>query len=118
MSEMFVHKISSATEMVEEMKQVAQQGKELTMEERKLLSVAYNNTLGVRYTSWRAMSCLEQKAKESDSDKVDMVKLTREYREEVEEELKNICDDAVKVVCNHLIPNTKDAESRVYYYKM
>ena len=104
--------------MVEAMKQVAQQGEELTMEERNLLSVAYNNSLGTRYFSWRAMCCMEQKAKDSDSDKVDKVKLTREYREEVEGELKNICDDVVRVVCDHLIPNTKDAESRVYYYKM
>uniref|UniRef100_A0A7N2RCC4 14-3-3 domain-containing protein n=1 Tax=Quercus lobata TaxID=97700 RepID=A0A7N2RCC4_QUELO len=48
-------------EMVEFMEKVsaAVESKELTVEERNLLSVAYKNVIGTRRASWRIISLIE-----------------------------------------------------------
>ena len=43
------------------MKAVAEAGKDLTVEERNLLSVAYKNVIGCRRASWRVLSSIEEK---------------------------------------------------------
>lgn len=53
--------IISFDEMVDHMKAVAQQPKELSVEERNLLSVAYKNVIGSRRASWRVISSIEGK---------------------------------------------------------
>jgi len=45
-------------EMVSYMKDVAKQPKELSVEERNLLSVAYKNVIGSRRASWRVISSI------------------------------------------------------------
>lgn len=67
-----------------------QEEKELTNEERNLLSVAYKNVVGARRSSWRVMSSIEQKAE--DSHKKTMAK---EYREKIENELEKICKEVL-----------------------
>jgi 14-3-3 protein epsilon len=54
-------------DMVQDMKDVAKQPSELTVEERNLLSVAYKNVIGSRRASWRVISSIEQKG---DPDKI------------------------------------------------
>ncbi len=76
------------------MKQVTEQGAELTNEERNLLSVAYKNVVGARRSAWRVISSIEQKTEGNDK-KLQMVK---EYREKVEVELRDICNDVGKAV--------------------
>lgn len=67
--------------MVESMKKVAGLDKELTMEERNLLSVAYKNVIGARRASWRIISSLEQKEEgKAAEEKMMMIK---EYRKVV-----------------------------------
>jgi hypothetical protein len=51
--------------MVEHMKAVAQMPKELSVEERNLLSVAYKNVIGARRASWRVISSIEGKVRVS-----------------------------------------------------
>merc|ERR1712060_146402 len=84
-------------EMVDEMKKVAQlvDEKELTVEERNLLSVAYKNVIGARRASWRIISSIERKEKSKGNvDKVESIKL---YRKVVEGELEKICLDILSV---------------------
>jgi 14-3-3 protein epsilon len=77
--------------MVENMKAVASSDKELTVEERNLLSVAYKNVIGARRASWRIVSSIEQKEEsKGNSAQVTMIK---SYREKIEAELAKICED-------------------------
>jgi len=101
-------------EMVEAMKKVAKLDQELTVEERNLLSVAYKNVIGARRASWRIISSLEQKDDKSE----DKQNINKEYREQIEKELRDICTDVLEVLEKHLIANAVAGESKVFYYKM
>merc|ERR1712243_256960 len=103
-------------EMVASMKTVASLDVELTVEERNLLSVAYKNVIGARRASWRIISSIEGKETEKgDGDKLELI---RDYRNQVEKELKDICSDILSVLEKHLIPSATSGESKVFYYKM
>lgn len=99
-------------EMAEDMKEVAKQPQELTVEERNLLSVAYKNVIGSRRASWRVITSIEQKG---DNDKATHVK---EYKEKIETELISICDEILSIILDNLIPNSSSEEAQVFYYKM
>jgi 14-3-3 protein epsilon len=103
-------------EMVEAMKNVASLNSELSVEERNLLSVAYKNVIGARRASWRIISSIEQKEESKGAeDKLEMIK---QYRSQVEGELRDICNDILEVLDKHLIPTAATGESKVFYYKM
>lgn len=103
-------------EMVNSMKGVASTDTELSVEERNLLSVAYKNVIGARRASWRIISSIEQKEENKGSD--EKVKMIKDYRQQVEKELKDICKDILDVIDKHLIPSATTGESKVFYYKM
>ncbi|ODV89535.1 hypothetical protein CANCADRAFT_4151 [Tortispora caseinolytica NRRL Y-17796] len=103
-------------EMVESMKKVASGDAELSVEERNLLSVAYKNVIGARRASWRIVSSIEQK--ELSKGNEEHVALIKQYRQKVEKELGDICEDILSVLDKHLIPNASSGESKVFYYKM
>lgn len=102
--------------MVEAMKKVAKLDVELTVEERNLLSVAYKNVIGARRASWRIISSIEQKEDTKGAD--EKVEMIRQYRTQVEKELRDICSDILTVLDKHLIPAATSGESKVFYYKM
>ncbi|RYO78967.1 hypothetical protein DL766_008845 [Monosporascus sp. MC13-8B] len=103
-------------EMVENMKNVASEDRDLTVEERNLLSVAYKNVIGARRASWRIVTSIEQK--EESKGNSSQVGLIKEYRQKIEAELAKICDDILDVLDKHLIPSAKSGESKVFYHKM
>jgi len=101
-------------DMAEFMKTVTEIGIELTNEERNLLSVAYKNVVGARRSSWRVISSIEQKT-DADDKKHGMC---TEYREKVEKELRDICNDVLELLSKHLIAKSSNHESKVFYLKM
>ncbi|XP_018589385.1 tyrosine 3-monooxygenase/tryptophan 5-monooxygenase activation protein, theta polypeptide b [Scleropages formosus] len=101
-------------DMATSMKEVTEQGAELSNEERNLLSVAYKNVVGARRSAWRVISSIEQKTEGSDK----KLQMAKEYREKVECELREICNDVLELLSKYLIPNATNAESQVFYLKM
>ena len=95
--------------MAASMKAVTETGIELSNEERNLLSVAYKNVVGARRSSWRVISSIEQKTEGSERKQqmvrrsLNLTDLTshpshsqaKEYREKVEKELRDICNDVL-----------------------
>ena len=78
-------------DMAAAMKKVTESGNELSNEERNLLSVAYKNVVGARRSSWRVISSIEQKTEGSERKQT----MAREYREKIEKELRDICQDVL-----------------------
>ncbi|CAI9089220.1 OLC1v1023753C1 [Oldenlandia corymbosa var. corymbosa] len=103
-------------EMVVSMKNVAKLDVELTVEERNLLSVGYKNVIGARRASWRILSSIEQKEESRGNEQ--NARRIKEYRQKVENELTDICNDIMTVIDEHLIPSCAAGESSVFYYKM
>merc|ERR1712141_687452 len=92
-------------DMAEAMKLVtqAENGADMGSEERNLLSVAYKNIVGARRSSWRVISSIEQKTQTEDS----RSRMTKQYREKIEDELRKICDDVLNLLEKFLIPKAK-----------
>ena len=88
--------------MADYMKDVGNDGAELSVEERNLLSVAYKNTVGSRRAAWRIISSVEQKEKSKGNEM--QAACAKEYRVKVEDELQGICDTILKLLNNGLIP--------------
>jgi len=101
-------------DMAASMKSVTETSEELSNEERNLLSVAYKNVVGARRSSWRVVSSIEQRMEGSTENK----SMTKAYREKIETELKDICDDVLSLLDKFLIPKASNAESKVFYLKM
>ncbi|VDP14783.1 unnamed protein product [Onchocerca flexuosa] len=101
-------------DMAQSMKRVTELGAELSNEERNLLSVAYKNVVGARRSSWRVISSIEQKTEGSEKKQ----QMAKEYREKVEKELRDICQDVLNLLDKYLIPKAGNPESKVFYLKM
>jgi len=101
-------------DMANAMKKVTEIGNELSNEERNLLSVAYKNVVGARRSSWRVISSIETKTEGNERKQA----MAKEYRCKVETELRDICNDVLKLLEKYLIPTSKLNESKVFYLKM
>ena len=105
--------------MVKEMKKVVNAGEPLTVEERNLLSVAFKNVIGARRASWRVLSSVEKNQEESHDEKSpNKLQSIKQYRQKVEKELREICEDILKLLEKTLVPMAVDTESKVFYNKM
>ncbi|XP_005109589.1 14-3-3 protein zeta [Aplysia californica] len=93
-------------------------GSPLDNEERNLLSVAYKNVVGARRSAWRVVSSIESKTEGSEK----KLLMAKAYRETIEEELKQICNDVLELLSKHLIQKAQDdsshSDSHVFYLKM
>jgi len=104
-------------------------GEGMTVDERNLLSVAYKNVIGARRASWRTLNAESQDEKNST--------LIEKYKGQVEEELKQICNNVLDLLKNSLIDQTvidaihakgpptddsksggEEGEAQVFYLKM
>ncbi|XP_064383124.1 14-3-3-like protein 1 [Halichondria panicea] len=107
-------------DMAKFMKELAEKKREFNTEERNLLSVAYKNVVGAKRTAWRVLSAIERK-EENSTEKTDLIK---EYRQKIEKELEDICDEVVSLLETCLIVGDQETdevaviENKVFYLKM
>jgi len=105
-------------EMVAAMKAVASMDVELTVEERNLLSVAYKNVIGARRATWRTLN--ETILQENQRQEGEYARLLNTYKQQIERELKSICNEVLTLLTDHLLKVTKGRkdEAEVFYLKM
>merc|ERR1712226_737873 len=118
--DVYFAKIAEQAERYDEMKDfmanVGKSGKELSVEERNLLSVAYKNAVGSRRAAWRIMQSVEQKERSKGNNQ--QADYSKEYSGRVAAELQEICDGILAVLENHLIAKATTGEEKVFYLKM
>ena len=71
------------------MKDVTTEDGSLSTEERNLLSVAYKNVVGARRSAWRVISSIEAKGTDEKQAQA------KAYRQEIEKELNEVCDEVL-----------------------
>merc|ERR1712014_491263 len=98
------------------MEEVGKGSEELSVEERNLLSVAYENAVGSRRAAWRIITSVEQKEKTKGNE--EQAKWAKEYCTKVENELQGICDKILGLLDGNLIGKASNGESKVFYQKM
>jgi 14-3-3 protein epsilon len=87
----------------------------LSNDERNILSAGYKNVISGKRASWRLLHSLEKKEEKKNSQNLAYL---REIKGQVEDEMKKICDEIQGVMDKYLVPNAKDAETKVFYLKL
>ena len=107
--------LSVVPDMVTYMKEAVEASeKELSMEERNLLSVAFKNVIGAKRSSWRILNSIRKK-NPTDTEKLQVI---TESLKKVEEELNKVCQDVLNLLNSKLINSATDSESKIFYLKM
>jgi 14-3-3 protein epsilon len=101
-------------EMLVCMKRLVKLSPVLDADEKNLLSVAYKNVIGSRRTPWRTIAALDGRSDKTTS----MAELISQFKQRLESEIGEICNDIVSLLEKHLIPAAEDKESQVFYLKM
>jgi 14-3-3 protein epsilon len=90
--------------------------KDLTSDERNLLSIAYKNSVSSRRTALRTIMAYEMKEKKKENSA--FLPYIVEYRKKVEDELTKTCNNVLNSIDNFLLKRAEDDEGRVFYLKM
>ena len=90
--------------------------KDLNSDERKLLSIAYKNSVSSRRTSLRTIMAYEQKEKKKDNSA--FLQYIQEYRKKIEDELTKMCNNVIASIENFLLKRAEESEAKVFYLKM
>ncbi|EAR89561.2 14-3-3 family protein 14-3-3 beta/zeta (macronuclear) [Tetrahymena thermophila SB210] len=111
----YLAKISEQTErfkdMLEYMKQVVNFEQELSVEERRLLSIAINYVLDadLRITN-RVLSYIEQKEESNGSKHINLIK---DYKKKLQDQICNFCYDSLELL--DILISKSSTEAKVYF---
>ena len=95
---------------------VKRESRDLSVEERNILSVAYKNVIGSRRSAWRILSSIEQK--EDRKGNANHKEKTAGYKLEIESELNDLSGEILALINDDLYPRATNGESKVFYRKM
>ncbi|KAL3117782.1 hypothetical protein niasHT_009828 [Heterodera trifolii] len=100
-------------DMVDAIKKLIKLDANLSVEERIMLSIAYDAVTDARRSSWRALFSTED---------VPLTDAKRKelccYRVQVKTELMHLCQELLTFINDLLFPKATDAEAKVFYLKM
>ena len=83
--------------MVEYTKQFARMSdKELSLDERNILSVAFKNIVGTRRAAWRVLNSIQKK--ENNKGNSENVNKVKTYKSQIEKELTEICQEILDLL--------------------
>ncbi|KAH7012336.1 14-3-3 protein-domain-containing protein [Macrophomina phaseolina] len=112
----FLARLCQQAKCYDEMAKYIKPGGDISMEERRLLFVAYQNVLTTRRASWRRISSVEKEIEPRGSKM--HIQIIQEYRQKIEVEIENTCQDILDVLNESLIPKAESRESKAHYNKL
>ena len=102
-------------DMVSAINKFVEMNPKLSKDEKNILSAGYKNILSDKRASWRLLNSMEKKEKKKKSAQVPYI---REIKTHIEDELKKIFEDLHNLIDKFLLPNSEDAESKVFYLRL
>ena len=103
-------------DVINYIKEIIDMDPNLSSDERNLLSVAYKALTGNRRTALRSVNAfLEDPSIQGAQEREDNLK---KLRETLITELRNYCDEIVKLVDDKLLPAAQDTVTKVFYEKL
>lgn len=90
--------------------------KDLSNDERNLLSIAYKNSVSSRRTALRTIIAYETKEKKKETST--FLPFIQEYHTKVQNELNKAYQNILDVIDNILLKKAEDSEAKVFYAKM
>ena len=90
--------------------------KDLSSDERNLLSIAYKNSITSLRTALRTIMAYESKEKKKENST--FLPYIQEYKKKVESELVKACERVLKSIDGNLLSKASDSEAKVFYIKM
>ncbi|KAL3110832.1 hypothetical protein niasHT_014769 [Heterodera trifolii] len=100
-------------DMVDAIKKLIKLDPNLSVEERIMLSIAYDAVTDARRSSWRALFPTED-VPLTDGKRKELCG----YRVQVKSELMHLCQELLTFINDLLFPKATDAEAKVFYLKM
>ena len=102
-------------DMVKAISKFVELDPKLTKEERNILSSGYKNIISNKRASWRIVNSMEKKEQKQKSSQLENI---TKVKENIETELRQICDDVQNVIDKFLIPNAATTEMKVFFLKL
>ena len=87
----------------------------LTLEERNLFIISCKNYIKDKRASWRIFNHIEKRDEKKNSHNLLYLK---EIKTKLEEEIRSNCEEVQILLDKHLVPNSKDFETKVFYLKL
>lgn len=94
---------------------IKNKSKDLTEEERNLVSVASKNCVSSKRAAWRSIYGIEVREKANNSKYIHLVS---ELKLKLENELNAACERMLGFIDNYLLKNSSNVESKVFYLKL
>lgn len=94
---------------------IKNKNKDLTEEERNLVSVASKNCVSSKRAAWRSIYGIEVREKANNSKYINLVS---ELKQKLERELNAACERMLGFIDNYLLKNSSNIESKVFYLKL
>lgn len=108
------NRFDEMVKFLEEM--LANRDKDLTTDERNLLSIAYKNSISSPRLAQRTIKAYE--TKEQKKEKSKFLPYILEYKQKVEGELTKMCQNVINVIETQLLKKAEEDEAKVFYIKM
>lgn len=103
------------TEMIRAAINYVKMDPNLNLEERNIFTIGAKNFIVDKRASWRILNHLEKKDEKKNSQNHGFLK---DLKTKLEDELRANCEEVQITLDKHLVPNSKDFETKVFYLKL
>ena len=102
-------------EMIKFIKEFIILDPKLNKEERDIICTGFKDMISDKRSSWSILNSMERKEKKK---KINTVKEIKIVKNNIEKEIREICNTLQDLIDKFIIPNNDDIETLVFFYKL